>query len=84
MKKIIKSFKSQPLPLKLIVLGILLWVFPFIESGLVQAQGWDDLSIIAKAFLLLGSIPVFYLFIMYGIAPAIYWIGVLFGINKKK
>ena len=88
MKKLIEKFKSQPLPIKLIGGSMLLWAEPFIESMVVGAGGFSDLSIVALILLGLGGLIFLFLFVKFFIMPVGYWIGLggkwVINLFKKK
>ena len=88
MKKLIEKFKSQPLALKLIGGTMLLWAYPFIESFIVGAGGFGDLSIVALILLILGGLIFLFLAVKFFIMPVGYWIGLggkwVINLFKKK
>lgn len=81
MKKLIRKIKEQPLEKKLLFGGMLLWLYPFIESIVIGATGMYDLSILALVLLGIGGLPLLYFLYNY-IRQVIYWISLLF--KKKK
>lgn len=81
MKKLIKKFKDQPLPIKILASIFILWVYPFIYSMMVGAGGWYDLDTLSLVLMGISIIPFAYMTWQFGIKVIIYWIGALF---KKK
>lgn len=76
--KILDKIKQQPAPVKLLAGVFLFWVYPFIESMIVGAGGFYDLSILAIVLLFLGGIIFGYLAITTFFIPVGMWIGRLF------
>ena len=74
MKKLIEKFKKLPLLKKLLFGNIFLWLYPFIESMIVGASGFADLSIFAIVLLSIGGVIFAYLFIKGLVIPVGYWI----------
>lgn len=80
MGKLIDKIKKQPLEKKLLFGGMLLWLYPFIESIIIGATGFYDLSIVATTLIIIGGLPLVYFFYKF-VRQVIYWISLLF---KKK
>ena len=69
MKNLIEKFKSLPIPLRLMVLIVLLWAYPFIYSGIIGAHGWYDLNIISQILLGISAVPFSIIVWLFGIKP---------------
>ena len=76
MKKLINKIKSLSWtsPITLIGAAILLWAEPFIESMIVGAGGFLDLSIVALILLCLGGLIFLFIAVKFFIMPVGYWI----------
>lgn len=74
MKNLIEKFKQQPLPFKFIILVFVLWAYPFIESRVVGAQGFGDLSIISNIIMGISTIPIGFMVWAFLIKPISHWI----------
>ena len=63
---------------------LLFFTYPLIESIIVKASGWYDISITAKIFMIVGLMPFLFLFIYYGIGSLVYNIKILYKNIFKK
>ena len=77
MKKVKELFNKQPQPIKILAITALIWLCPFIESAIIQATGWYDLSLFSKILMGISAIPFGYMLWQYGIRVLIYWISQL-------
>lgn len=76
--KLIEKFKEQPFPVKMLAIIFLSWIYPFIESMIVGATGFYDLSIVAIILLSIGLLGFGYLALLTFFIPIGKWIGKLF------
>ena len=74
MKNLIEKFKSLPIPLRLMILVVLLWAYPFVYSGIIGAHGWYDLNLISQILLGISAVPFLVVVWLFGIKPLKVWI----------
>jgi hypothetical protein len=84
MKKLINKLKNQPIPVKLLIITGLTWIYPFIEGIIYDVRGWNDLSIVASILCVIGMIPLAYAFIFLFLVPIGGWCLMKLGLIKDK
>lgn len=84
MKKLIDKFNSLWLPVKLMIIIAVSWVIPFVESAVIGATDYGDLSIFSLILLGIGLLVFTYMAYIWFFRPIGGWLLWKIGIIKKK